>query len=395
MKPMSGSFSSSQQASRVVRRAGFTLLEMILAMTVVFIALMVVVQAMARVQDTWKVTHSKVRQAQDARAGMETMSRTIARATLNGRWMPDEGSEPEYFLRESDLHFVSGPASVLIQRAGGTCGHGIFFQAPFGYVGPADRDSTSDTVKVEYDTLPEVLNAWGYFVEFAADPVVVPGFVSGERRDMGLAPKRYRFRLMEYRQPAHELPLFQMDASDPPKSKMAQINTQSELYGWFNQTLAQSDATKRRCAVIAENVLGLIVQPLQDFEAVDTSPAGAASSLVLADPTVDFIFDSRRFQWDPGNSRAASTRHRLPAMLKITMIVLDEKDWDKLTDERAQTMGNELRSLIATRFSKPDLLASDVGSVAGELNRRHLKHREITTILRMPGSRWTTDRESR
>lgn len=387
--------SSFRHRSRAFGRPGFTLMEMILAMTVVVFALMVVLQAMARVQDTWKMTHSKVRQAQDARAGMETMSRTIVRATLDGSWIPDEGDDPEYFLRQSDLHFVSGPVGTLIQESGTMCGHCLFFQAPFGSSGPADRDSSSTSEKVEYDTLPDLLNAWGYFVEFAEDPIVLPSFLSGERRNMGLAPKRFRFRLMEYRQPAHELALFQMDSSDPPKSKLSLINTPSALYGWFNETISQSDVTKRRCVVIAENVFGLIIEPLEDYAAVDTSSNSTASTLNIADPTLDFVYDSRRFQWDPAATHASSSRNRLPAMLKITMIVLDEKDWDKLSDEQALSMGNELRSLMSSRFVRPATLSTDLGSITGELNRRHMRHREITTILRMPGSRWTTDRESK
>ena len=205
--------------------AAFTLLEMVLAMTVVVLALMVVVQAMARVQDTWKMTHSKVRQAQDARAGMETMSRTIVSATLNGRWEIADADDPKYLRRQSDLHFVCGPASVLLKKSDVMTGHSIFFQAPYGYSGPVDSESstttTSTTQKTEYETLPDVLNAWGYFVEFGPDPVKLPPFITGDRRAAGLAPKRYRFRLMEFRQPAHELALFQMDTSDPPKSKLS------------------------------------------------------------------------------------------------------------------------------------------------------------------------------
>lgn len=381
------------------KQRGFTLLEMILAMTVVTFALMVVVQAMARVQDTWKMTHAKVRQAQDARAGMETLSRTVIRATLNGRWELSADDDPKFLRRASDLHFVCGPTSDLMKKSSALTGHAVFFQAPYGYPGPVESTGTttsSTTDKVEFDTLPGVLNAWGYFVEFGPDPVKAPAFITGERRNMGLAPKRYRFRLMEFRQPAQELSLFQMDSDDPPKSRLSQITTQSELYEWFNTPLAESyDSGKRHAVVIAENILGFIIQPLQDYEAVDSSSSSSISALpAIQDPSIDYVHDSRRFQWEPGGTRAGPSRHRLPAALKITMIVLDEKDWDKLSDEQAQQTGTDLRSLMSQRFSKPSSFTADLGAVTGDLNRRRMKHREITSVLRMPGSRWTTDREN-
>ena len=122
---------------------------------------------------------------------METMSRTLVRATLNGRWEMNDAADPKFLLRESDLHFVSGPASELLDHSGFMTGHALFFQAPNGYTGPDDRDATATTEKAEYDTLPGLLNAWGYFVEFGEDPAKLPAFISGERRALGLASKRH------------------------------------------------------------------------------------------------------------------------------------------------------------------------------------------------------------
>lgn len=374
------------------RTGGFTLLEIIVSMVVVVTAMLVVVKAMSRVQDTWKTTSDKVRQAQDARAGFETLSRTLVRATLDSRWTANDASDPSFLQRESDLHFVCGPVSDLIQNPGAMCGHAVFFQAPNGYTGPDDR-TTSSSEKAQYDTLPGVLNAWGWFVEFGTDPAQLPAFVSGERRTQKLAPLRYRFRLMEFRQPAHELALFQMQGTDQPKARLALASTRQDLYKWFNDPLAHpTGSTERRCAVIAENVLALVMEPFQQGEPVDAS-SGAAGP-VVSDPTKDYVHDSRRFQWDPAGTRSATTRHALPAALKVTLVVLDDRDWEKMTDEEAQHAGSELRSQVTGRFKLPSSFASDLGSITGELNRRHMKHREITTTIPLPGARWTTDRET-
>lgn len=85
---------------------------MIVAMAVIASAMVVVVQAMARVQDTWSATNAKVREATDARAGFEALMRTIPRAVLNPRWVTDSNEESPSLLRDSDLHFVCGPATA-------------------------------------------------------------------------------------------------------------------------------------------------------------------------------------------------------------------------------------------------------------------------------------------
>lgn len=370
--------------------AAFTLLEMIIAMVVVVMAMLVVVQAMARVQDTWKMTNSKVREAQDARAGLETMSRTLTRATLNGRWATNNDDDPSYLQRESDLHFVCGPVSDLLEQSGNATGHAIFFQAPIGYSSPDDR-STTTSVKAEYDTLPGVLNAWGYFVEFGEDPAPLPSFITGDRRAQGLAPQRNRFRLMEFRQPAHELDLFQMDGADPPQAKISQLADRGQLYQWFRNPLGESaSGGKRRCVVVAENILAVIFQPIVGGETTSTT-SGDVSDF---DSKAEYLYDSRRFQWDAGSEHAARSRHRLPAALKVKVIVLDERDWDRLSDSQARQLGIELRGQVSSRFQNLASFTSDMGSITGELNRRRMRHRVISSTMPIPGGRWTTDRET-
>ena len=373
-------------------RAGFTLLEMIVAMAVVAAAMTVVVQAMARVQSTWVTTSAKVREAQDARAGMETLSRTIPRATLDPHWSMDDKDAPKYLVRSSDLHFVCGPAADLLSEPGNITGHAIFFQAPNGYAGSDDRTTTTPAAeKAQYDTLPNVLNAWGYFVEFGEDPAKLPAFLSGSRRAQGLAPLRHRFRLMEFRQPAHELELFEMTGGGLPGTKLSSVTSKTDLYKWFSAPLAETAPSgKRRCAVITDNILALVIHPVRQRD-----PASAFTTAQFGpDPADEYLYDSRRYQWDAGNPKAAPSRHRLPSAVQISLIVLDERDWSKLTDQEALRTGNELRTQVSQKFSKPANFTSDMGSLTGELNRRKMRHRVITTTLQIPGGTGTTDRDS-
>lgn len=374
------------------QRAGFTLLEMIVAMVIIAAVMMVVVQAMARVQDTWVTTNAKVREAQDARAGMETLARTLPRATLNAQWTMDSEDDPRSLRRSSDLHFVSGPAADLLPSATYTTGHAIFFQAPNGYAGTDERTSTtSASSKAEYDTLPNVLNAWGYFVQFGEDPARLPGFLTSKKFARSTVPKRYRFRLMEFRQPAHELELFKMSTGVPPASLLSKITSQGEMYKWFSQPITQpSQSDGQRCAVIADNILALVILPLQQAATTGSAATGA----VVPDSAVEYLYDSRRDQWDPANASSAQTRHRLPSAVQISLIVLDERDWSKLTDAEAIRAGADLRGQVIGKFTTPAGFAADMGSITGELNRRRLRHRVITTTLQMPGGAGTTEREA-
>lgn len=371
---------------------GFTLLEMIVAMAIVAAAMTVVVQAMARVQSTWVATNAKVREAQDARAGMETLSRTIPRATLDPHWAMDDKNDPRFLLRSSDLHFVCGPAADLLPPPATTTGHAIFFQAPNGYAGTDDRTpATPASGKAEYDTLPNVLNAWGYFVEFGEDPAKLPAFITGDRRTKGLASQRYRFRLMEFRQPAHELELFKMAGGEFPGTKLSLSPDKRELYNWFSGPLAETaESGRRRSVVIADNILALVILPLLRRDS--SSPVTTVQ--FGQDPADEYLYDSRRYQWEAGTPKAAQSRHRLPSAVQMSLIVLDERDWSKLTDQEALQTGTELRSQVSRRFVTPASFTSDMGSLTGELNRRKMRHRVITTTLQIPGGTGTTDRES-
>lgn len=369
-----------------LRRAGFTLLEMIVAMAVVAAAMVVVVQAMGRVQSTWSETSAKVREAMDARAGMETLTRTLPRAVLDPRWAMDQDGYSPSLQRDSDLHFVSGPAATLLSSPVNMTGHAVFFQTPTGH-GVAGGGTQGGAAKAEYDTLPGVLNAWGYFVEFGDDPAPAPAFLSDPRfsRSGGQAAKRRRFRLMEFRQPAHELGLFEMKVNGDATVPLISLAVdQRELYRWFDEPLRERPGSgRRRCSVVAENILALVVEPLRPAAGDPASGAALVSNdLEAAD---DYLYDSRRFQWDAGSTRAMAGRHRLPPALRVTLIVLEERDWSKLSDSEAEKTGGEMLRLVSSKFTSPKAYDTDIGAITGELNRRRMKHRVTTTTLQLPG----------
>ncbi len=365
-----------------VERKAFSLLEMLTAMVIVAGIMLVVVRAMGRVQDVWVRTNSRVKEAQDGRAAVDTLTLRLSRAVLNPRWTEVTDGENPALLVDSDLHFVCGPVSQL--RVSPTAvGHAVFFQAPLGYhVTPTGTSTnTSSTSTDEFPHLIQALNAWGYFVEFGPDPVRAPSFLGPAQAP---SSQRNRFRLMEFRQPTLELNLFQMDTSIPPVLRLSTATSPNLLYQWFTTPLSQTqDFTRRRCTVVAENVLALIMSP-REGEVDQGGGPGATGPTRIAP---DYLFDSRRHQWEKGSVLAESNRHRLPPLIRVAVIVLEESDWSKLDDGRASGLGQELTGVINGSFSSASSFEQDVDRLTGDLNRRKLRFKILPFDIAYPAGR--------
>ena len=151
---------------------GMTLLEMLVAMAIFGVVMLVIGHAIAMMQNTWTKVRGKADGFRNTRLALDLVAGRLTQATLNQRWkFDDTGTSPQY-VTDSDLHFVSGPASVLLSDIPGTVGHAVFFHAPFGENDPA-RDSK------DMPRLNSTLNAWGYFVEYGPDKDEKPEFMKG------------------------------------------------------------------------------------------------------------------------------------------------------------------------------------------------------------------------
>lgn len=366
-----------------LQRRGFSLLEMLTAMVIVAGVMLVIVRAMGRVQDMWVRTNARVKESQDGRAALEVLSLRVPRATLNPYWSDAELNGNPGLLVESDLHFVCGPASELIN--GNTAvGHAVFFQAPLGYhVQNSNTPTTasSQSAEEEYPHLVQALNAWGYFVEFGPDPTQVPSFLGPAQAPTS---RRFRFRLMEFRQPTLELSLFKMDSSVPPATLMAKATDQTTLYQWFRQPLSESESlTNRRCAVVAENVLAVIFSP-REGELTQGNSSSVTGPTRIAP---DYHFDSRRHQWEASNTVAELTRHRLPPVIRAAVIVLDEEEWNRRGDAGASSLGQELRGVMGRYFTTASRFDSDMEQLIGELNRRKVRFKVLPFDIAFPAGR--------
>ncbi len=375
------------------RRAApaFTLVELLVAMTILVILLVAVVVSIQGVQSSWRLTRSAVREHLEGRRALETVVTNLSRATLHPRWVTDIDTItdpvgiPTALVPQSDLHYVSGPARTLVPSVRSISGHAVFFQGPFGFPG-SPRNLLDNPDAALYQTLPHTLSAWGYYVEFGRDHTELPNFVTAPRQGRPAPPRKHRFRLMEYRQPAHELSLMvQPPGAQRPLHGLQ--NATNLLYEWFQTPISRSQpggsAANRRVSIVAENILALIIVPYDPRLGVLT--AGASNSTSPYQLAPDYLYDSRRHQWEQGSTLGAVTRHQLPPAVEIAIVALAEDAWENITEAEAIRQGESLVSLMSGLFLTAANYSNDLQYLDQELNNRRLGHQILTQVVLLNG----------
>jgi uncharacterized protein (TIGR02599 family) len=374
--------------------SGYTLVELLVAMVVLSIVLVGVVMTMRSVQSAWALTRSSVREHIEGRRALETVASQLALCLLPTRWVPDDEAIPNAplnpagptgLITESDLHFVCGQTRTLLPNLRASSGHSVFFQAPFGFAG-SQRQNNAGPDSALYLSLPNTLNAWGYYVEFDRDARQLPSFITSARPGRPRLPNRHRFRLMEFRQPTHELPLFFVDPATQRPLLSNQPSTVT-LYDWFRIPIELSargqSAIDRRSSVVAENILALLVVPYDPQLQVLQGAASDSSLPYQLAP--DYHFDSRRHQWDRGSPRAALSRHQLPSSLEIVIVALSEDSWDSLSEAEAINQGEFLVSFMSGRFNIAANFANDLRDLSNTLDSRRLGHKILSQVVHLNG----------
>ncbi|MDB6116879.1 MAG: Verru Chthon cassette protein, partial [Verrucomicrobiaceae bacterium] len=307
------------KSARIMR--GMTLLEMLVAMAIFGVVMLTIGHAISMMQNTWTKVRGKADGFRNTRLALDLVAGRIGQATLNQRWkFDDSGTSPQY-VTDSDLHFVSGPARVLLSDMQNAVGHAVFFQAPFGESDPA-RDSK------DMRRLNSTLNAWGYFVEYGPDKDEKPAFMNDNPDRF---PPRNRFRLLEFRQPASELTLFDMDDSIPPMLKINKATSWTQLFSWFHDPIKRGATHQsRHLTVVAENILAFIVTPLDPRKRDANSDLSTPAPYQVAPNS---MWNSRGFQiGETAASGQLSQRHHLPPAVQLTAIAISEDAWLTYSD---------------------------------------------------------------
>jgi uncharacterized protein (TIGR02599 family) len=347
------------------RTAGFTLIEVLVAASIVVVLMGVLLGMTDQTQRLMSSTSGKVEQFQGSRVGFEAMTRRLSQATLNTFWEYDNPAKPTKYLRSAELRFVSGVTATLAKGSGDgkiRPGHCVFFHAPNGLVDDQKK----------YGALDNLINVWGYFLEVGTDEDTIPPFLRGE------IPEKKRFRLMEFMQPSEQLKTYQFQA-----------NTSND---WFAPMVT---GTNRPVRVLAENVIGLFILPRlsRADEELWMREKGSKTLPVLApryaynsnDPVVKVS--------DP----ILNPRNQLPPVVQVVMVAIDEPSARKLEDRYGSDPYLGLN--YATQFRDPAKLednpaTSEVGDgdlsfLEKLLSEKGASYRIFSTNVSIRGAKWS------
>jgi len=339
---------SEHEGRKAPGHSGFTLLELLVAMAVLGLLVVLSATMIGHIQKVWERASARTEQFQKSRQALQTISSRLSQATLNPYWRVETNSSgtPVRYARQSDLRFLSGPASSLTTMAGPASGSAVFFQAPTGF-------SSQSAAQLD-----NALNTWGYFIEYGSDaPSYRPPFLSST----GVAPKN-RFRLIEFTDPSDKLQLFQFTSGMPAYSGR----------DWFSAPLA-TQANRR---VLADNIVALVVLP--------RLPAADDSTKSKLSP--GYLYDSTKKNADP-NAPTLNPRHQLPPIVDLAVVALDERSARRIEwGSTAPDFG------AGSLFLNPANLDADLNTLRSNLAARGLNAAVFRTSVPIAAARWSTEK---
>jgi uncharacterized protein (TIGR02599 family) len=359
------------RTERWIREAGFSLIELMVSVSVLLLLMVLIFSILDSSTLIWKKSSSKIQTFQESRAGFEAMTRKLAQATLNTYWDYDYDTNgtPSVYKRQSELHLVSGTTETLLAASSPRRPtHGIFFQAPVGFAAN------------DYRKLNRLLNASGFFVEFGSDANERPDFLASTP-----VAQRWRYRLKELWQPAEVLNIFQYTSGKPKWPEADPLATPPYTAGvgneWFKPPIVTSPPLTR---TIAENVIALIVRPRlpekEDFAGTALAPA--------------YSYDSRKsFAYQGKDKNGAvvvsgNSKHQLPALIEIFMVTLDETSAARLAAQN----GSAAPDLgLSTLFLDSSKLTADLATLEGTLRSNRLGYRIFSSTVAIEGAKWSND----
>jgi len=364
-----------------------------LSTAIISLILLVLVSVTSQTSSTWRYTTGKIEQFRESRAAFETITTKISQATLNTYWDYDSPTLPTRYERRSELRFISGQAS---QGADALLGNGstesggtsyrvtqcLFFHAPLGI---ADR--------ADYKGLENLLNVWGYFVEFRDDKKLRPSFVTD-----ATSPPKFRFRLMEFMQPSENLPTYLYTSGlDGSKPKSAGYVDKT----WFKTAVNASSSPSRP---VAENIIALILTPrLSKSDELAYNKANGGSSNPDISPLAPlYSFDSTKVKnsgvtvSDAKALKQINPKNQLPPVIQVTMVAIDEVSASRLRLDAGKSdifklsgKFTDTSKYTADLVVKPGAAAD--ASLENTLIDKKVSYRFFTTNIPIRAAKWSRE----
>jgi uncharacterized protein (TIGR02599 family) len=366
----------------------FTLIEVMVGVAILSVMLLILTQILSTTQSIWVRSRARAEQYQQSQQAFETMVRRISQATLNSYlgYRYDANGTPTIYQRESELHFVSGPSSVLLPDMRNATGHALFFQAPMGFTTSELGKGGNTNISIggsnaalppDVERMDDLLNGWGYYITYTSDLDFRPQFL---RNDTERNPERKRFRLMEYRLPTEQLTTFTLlpnpaGGSELPLPWIGQQATQKQLYSWFTSNIDTNSQP------IADNILAVLIQPI--------TPTTKVGSITIP-LAPDYLYDTRHFQWSlSADAATAAERHQLPPEIRLTLVALDEASMERLPPRIADEVSQDLLELLSNKlFQKDSDFGEDLLTLTQRLTISHLEYRVFSTAFPIRAARW-------
>lgn len=358
---------------------GFTLVELLVSTAIISLLMLMLMTMTNQTSALWQRTTGKLEQFRGARTAFETITTRLSQATLNTYWDYDNATAPTKYQRRSELRFLSGPADEVFAKAPGpvkpTGGnqwvtHAVFFQAPFGV-----------TETASYKGFGSMLNTWGYYVEYSDDVAARPAILS---QSSNPPQPRWRFRLMEFRQPSESMTLY---------TKSSGPNTQNYAgREWFRTAMGSAKPPVR---AVADNIIALIITPRlarADEAAVSASSTGNNESPLAK----NYIYDSAPAVATGSGQTYSDGRlnpmNQLPPLLDVTLVAIDETSALRLnfSSTTSDTFGIKGKFLKTADYDK-DLRMGTGTSLEDSLIKLGASYRIMRTSVIIRGAKWSTE----
>jgi len=282
----------ARRQSPVEKRSGFTLIEILLAMSVLALMAVMMLSITSSAQKIVKETTARTEQFREGRRAFDRINQRLSQATLNSYWdyVNSSGTPrvagnatftPARYARISELRYLQTNASSLTAPGGGTMvGNSVFFQAPLG------KSETNSLAGLD-----SLLNTTGFYIKRSDDSALRPATVSASKT---------RYRLFELTEPAESLTIYSLTSGNSTTTSTA----------WFTTPLAVTGNSRR----LADNIVALL------FQAQYQNASGT--------PTSAFNYTST----PRGLSSQPIEENNLPPTVRVTMIALDEPSARRVAD---------------------------------------------------------------
>jgi len=344
--------------------AAFTLVEMLVSCTLLVLLLLILTGIVNQTTKTWRFATTKVEEFRTSRMAFESLTRHLSQATLNTYWDyqytgTGAAQTPSKYIRQSDLRFLTGSAQTI---SGGNSspirpGHAVFFQAPIGF-----------TDKSTYSGLGNLLNTWGYYLEFNTDKGIRPLMLEGLNPPLA---ERYRFRLMELMQPSNYLNVYV---------------TSKNALDWVQSPLNAKEPVMVHC--LAENIVALVILPRLSEGEKDSN--GALYPATALAPK--YVYDSTATSTssDPG----LDSKNQLPPLAQVTLVAIDEPSAARITNGTLPPdfgMTSNQPLFDTTTPNSASKYATDLQTLETNLSTKRLNYRVFTTTVSIRGAKWSRD----